>query len=254
MNKETRILDFNNRKVKSVLEEITKGTSDEKEIINACYVFVRDEIKFGYNESDDIPVSKVLKDGYGQCNTKSNLLLALLKGAGIEARFHGFTIDKRLQYGAVTGVFYMLTPQEIYHSWIEVKHDGKWYNLEGFILDNTYLESLQRAFPSSTETLCGYGVASNSFQEPQVDWNGSNSTYIQKEGIVRDLGVFESPDEFYLQHGTNPKGFRKIIFKYLVRHLMNRNISNIRNGKVKSNMIPKTMCLTKDIEAIKIIV
>jgi hypothetical protein len=207
MNKETRILDFNDSKVKSVLGKITKNASTEKEIINACYEFVRDEIKFGYNESDDIPASSVLEDGYGQCNTKSNLLLALLKGAGIEARFHGFTIDKRLQYGAVTGIFYLLTPSEIYHSWIEVKFNENWYNLEGFILDNKYLGSLQNAFPSSTESLCGYGVASNSFQDPQVQWNGTNSTYIQKEGIVRDLGVFDSPDEFYLKHGTNPQGF-----------------------------------------------
>ena len=38
--------------------------------IREVYSFVRNEIKFGYNKGDDIIASEVLKDGYGQCNTK----------------------------------------------------------------------------------------------------------------------------------------------------------------------------------------
>ena len=215
-------------------------------------MFVRDKIKFGYNESDDISASQVLSDGYGQCNTKSNLLLALLRGAGIEARFHGFTIDKRLQYGAVTGIFYLMTPKEIFHSWIEVNHDGKWYNLEGFILDKTYLDSLKNYFPRNTKTLCGYGVASDDFQKPQVDWNGDNDTYIQKEGVVRDLGVFDSPDEFYNQYGTNPTGLKKVLFKILVRHIMNKKISRLRERQVVQDDGLKTLCGIEEIDSISI--
>ena len=207
---------------------------------------VRDEIKFGYNKSDDIAASEVLKDGYGQCNTKSTLLLALFRAAGIEARFHGFTIDKRLQYGAVTGLFYWLAPKEILHSWIEVKYNDDWYELEGFILDSNYLESLQTYFSREQESLCGYGVASRFFQQPQIDWFGSNNTYIQKEGIVRDLGVFNNPDEFYKKYGTNPKGIRKFIFMYLVRHIMNNRISKLREKKINGAL--KTLCSIDDIK------
>ncbi len=46
------------------------------ERIGAVYWFVRDEIAFGYNFSDDLPASQVLADGIGQCNTKSTLLMA----------------------------------------------------------------------------------------------------------------------------------------------------------------------------------
>ncbi|MFT5529960.1 MAG: transglutaminase-like putative cysteine protease, partial [Alteromonadaceae bacterium] len=45
---------------------------------------------------DDISASDVLADGYGQCNTKGNLLMALLRGLGIQCRFQGFTIDQQL--------------------------------------------------------------------------------------------------------------------------------------------------------------
>ena len=37
-----------------------------------------------------------MADGTGQCNTKSTLLMALLRAVGIPWRFHGFAISKPL--------------------------------------------------------------------------------------------------------------------------------------------------------------
>ena len=105
------------------------------------YNYVRDDIEFGYNEDDAITASKVLEDGYGQCNTKGILLMALLRVVGIKCRIHGFTIDKALQKGAMKGFYYSLAPNEIVHSWVEVYYNSKWYNLEGFILDIKYLKN-----------------------------------------------------------------------------------------------------------------
>jgi len=73
--------------------------------VKTIYNFVRDEIKFGNNVSDDISASQVLKDGYGQCNTKATLLMALLRATDVPNRIHGFTIDKTLQKGAITGIW-----------------------------------------------------------------------------------------------------------------------------------------------------
>ena len=66
---ETPILNFNHPSIQRVLRRLIIKFKTEEEI-RAIYDFVRNEIKFGYNESDDIPASKVLQDGYGQCNTK----------------------------------------------------------------------------------------------------------------------------------------------------------------------------------------
>jgi len=88
--------------------------------IGAMYDFVRNEIAIGYNAGDELPASRVLTDGIGQCNTQSTLLMALLRAVGIPRRFHGFTIDKTLQKGAITGLAYWLAPQRIIHSWVEV--------------------------------------------------------------------------------------------------------------------------------------
>jgi len=78
--------------------------------IGAAYGFVKDEIRFGYNRSDDLSATEVLRDGYGQCNTKGNLLVALLRGLAVPARVRGFYIDKALQRGAIPEWLYPFTP------------------------------------------------------------------------------------------------------------------------------------------------
>jgi transglutaminase-like putative cysteine protease len=63
--------------------------------------------------ADELPASRVLADGIGQCNTKSTLLMALLRAAGVPCRFHGFTIDKALQKRRrSTGLAYRLAPRD----------------------------------------------------------------------------------------------------------------------------------------------
>ncbi|MBW2628512.1 MAG: transglutaminase domain-containing protein [Deltaproteobacteria bacterium] len=197
--------------------------------IGAIYDFVRNEIQFGYNASDDLPASAVLTDGYGQCNTKGTLLMALLRSIGVPCRFHGFTIDKKLQRGAVTGIPYLLAPRSIIHSWVEVFYDGKWVNLEGFILDASYLDGVRCLFPDVEGEFCAYGIGTLDIQSPPVEWKGTD-TYIQKTGINHDYGIFDSPDAFYAKHGANLSGLRRILYAYAVRHLMNATVARIRKG------------------------
>lgn len=116
---------------------------NEFERLKSIYDFVRDEILFGYNIDDNVPASKVLADGYGQCNTKGTLFMAILRACNIPCRVHGFTIDKKLQKGAMTGVVYKNAPQNVFHSWVEVYFEDRWYELEAFILDKKYLQKLQ---------------------------------------------------------------------------------------------------------------
>lgn len=202
-----------------------KLTDPEK--VKRIYDYVKDELKFGYNAKDTLSASEILKDGFGQCNTKANLFMALLRAVGIPNRIHGFTIHKALQKGAITGVWYKFSPNNILHSWVEVYVLGKWFNLEGLILDRDYLSALQKKFSDCKTSFCGYGAYTDNFQKPQVEWN-RNNTYIQDKGINQDFGVFDSPDEFYRIHQQQLNPFKKWIYEYYVRHLMNRNVEKIR--------------------------
>lgn len=225
----TKMLDFQSPSIQQLIihRDWEKLTASER--IGAAYDFVQNEILFGYNANDTLPASKVLSDGYGQCNTKTTLLMALLRALGMPCRFHGFTIDKSLQRGVVPELIYPITPQNILHSWVEVEFEGRWINLEGFILDKEILNSLQTAFPGRN-SLCAYGAGTNCLQDPKISW-AEAGTYIQKTGINKDFGVFDNPDAFYAVR-TQLTGLRGILYRYFVRHWMNRRVSSMRSGYV----------------------
>ncbi len=227
--KETYMLDYTNSSIRSLIR--VRGWKDmpEYERVRSIYNYVRDEIRFGYNTDDNIPASKVLKDGYGQCNTKGTLFMALLRACGVPCRVHGFTIDKKLQKGAMTGFVYRKAPQNVFHSWVEVLLENKWYNLEGIIIDKDYLRGLQATNRNCTGAFCGYGVAVKDFKHPVIDFE-RNDTFIQSEGINQDFGVYDSPDELLKEHGQEIGLIRKLAFRFYGRHMMNRNVRKVRGG------------------------
>ncbi len=224
----TGLLDYDNEDIQHLILEKKWDKLPPYECIRSIYTFVRDEILFGYNTDDAIPASRVLRDGYGQCNTKGILFMALLRACGIPCRMHGFTINKALQKGAVTGLIYALAPNDIVHSWVEVCLEGVWYELEAFIIDKAYLDSLKRYTGICEGAFCGYGVAVSDMSRVQTDFDRKN-TYIQSEGINNDLGVFDDPDMFFAAHSQPLSPLKKFIFSHLARHLMNRNVKRIRN-------------------------
>ncbi|MEG1026323.1 MAG: transglutaminase family protein [Flavobacterium sp.] len=228
--KETGLLDYSHASIQNLVNQKQWKKLEVIDRIKNIYNFVRDDIKFGYNTADDIPASEILKNGYGQCNTKATLLMALLRAVEIPNRIHGFTIDKALQKGAITGIWYKLSPQNILHSWVEVLVNGQWFFMEGVILDKKYLLKLQQENAECKTTFCGFGVYTDNFQNPAIDWN-LNNTFIQDKGINQDFGVFDTPDEFYKKHQQKLNVFKRFVFQNFVRHIMNSNVERIRKSK-----------------------
>ena len=225
---QTPILDYHHPSIQNLIEQRKWRDLDEVNKVRNIYNFVRDEVQFGYNTGDTIQASQVLRDGYGQCNTKATLLMALLRAVGVATRIHGFTIDKALQKGAIKGIWYKLSPKDILHSWVEVHVNGQWYILDGVILDRLYLEKLQSINKHQTTTFCGFGVFTENFENPPIDWN-LNDTFIHDKGINQDFGLFDSPEDFYNMYQQELSPIQRMAFKYVVRYLMNQNVDKIRN-------------------------
>lgn len=225
--KETRMLNYSDERIQRLIKDRKWKNADEFKCLKAIYNFVRDDILFGYNVDDSILASQVLSDGYGQCNTKGTLFMALLRACGIPCRVHGFTIDKKLQKGAMTGFVYKSAPKNVFHSWVEVYFEEQWYELEAFILDKAYLTKLQEKNSDCIGAFCGYGVAVKDFKHPVIDFD-RNNTYIQSKGINQDFGVYDSPDELLKEHHQEISGVKAFLYRNLGRHLMNRNVRRIR--------------------------
>ncbi|MBE7214280.1 transglutaminase family protein [Shewanella benthica] len=223
----TAMLDFEHPNIQRLVDKRDWAMLSQYDAIGAIYHYVRDEIQFGYNADDRLSASQVLKDGYGQCNTKGTLLMALLRAVGIPSRFHGFTIFNELQRGAIPNYLFSIAPKRIIHSWVEVELDGSWINLEGYIIDSDYLTQVQQSFGEQCQQFSGFGIATKNLSNPDIDWRGED-TYIQSEGIADDLGLYIQPDDFYKSYGSNLSGIKKFLFRYLLRHLMNANVKRIR--------------------------
>jgi hypothetical protein len=223
----TALLDFDAPEIRRLVAARGWAAMAEREKIRSIYDFVRDEIRFGFNERDELPASRILEDGYGQCNTKSILFMALLRAAAVPCRLHGFTVRSDLQRGALTGLWYRLRPKELVHTWVELKFEGIWRNLEGFILDRGYLRSVQENVKDCRGSFCGYGIAISDALNPPVEWEGGD-TYIQKDGILRDFGAYDSPDAFFRDHSQAMGLLKASLFRTIVRRSMNRNIVKMR--------------------------
>ncbi|WP_406243181.1 transglutaminase family protein [Tissierella carlieri] len=226
--KQTKLLDFNTPSIQNLIVEKGWKQLEEKEKIAAVYSFVRNEIKFGYNRSDDIPASEVLRDGYGQCNTKSILLMALLRALNIPCRIHGFYIDKKMQKGALTGITYLFAPNKIVHAWSEVYFNNEWIALEGVIIDEEYLNQVKDKLYNFNNGYIGYGISVEDKEKINICWQGK-STYIQSFSITDDLGVFNSPDDFFLKYNNTSSKLKRFLFDVLRRRI-NKKLDLIRGG------------------------
>lgn len=224
----TNLVDYNHPSIQKLIADKRWKDAEEYEKIRQIYDYVRNRIKFGYNRGDDIPASEVLSDGYGQCNTKSILLMALLRGVSIPCRIHGFYIDKKMQKGALTGIIYAFAPDNIVHAWTEVWFEGNWVALEGVIIDDPYLKQVQDKLCSYNGGYIGYGVSIKDKTGINLCWRGG-STYIQSFSITEDLGYFANPDDFFTKYNNVKNPVKKLLLN-LLRKRVNRRTDAIRKG------------------------
>ncbi|QUH18819.1 transglutaminase-like domain-containing protein [Alkaliphilus sp. B6464] len=227
--KPTKLLDFNTPDIEHLIKKRKWNYLNQEEKIALAYDFVRNEIKFGYNSGDDISASEVLRDGYGQCNTKSTLLMALLRALGIPCRIHGFFIDKRMQKGALTGITYLFAPKKIVHAWTEVYFNNQWIALEGVIIDDKYLDQVRNKLCNVNDGYIGYGISVKDKKKISLCWKGE-STYIQSFSIMEDLGLFNSPDDFFIQYNNTNNKIKSLLFNIL-RKRINKRLDLIRSDR-----------------------
>lgn len=223
----TAMLNFQDKALQQLVKQ--RGWSDlaYEDRIKEIYDFVRNEIKFGYNRTDDIPASEVLRDGYGQCNTKSTLLMALLRAVGIPCRIHGFLIDKKMQKGALTGITYLLAPSKIVHAWTEVQLHDDWIVLEGVIIDDSYLKQVKSRLCSFNEGFIGYGISVKDKDNINLCWTGE-SVYVQSFSITDDLGIFDDPDDLFRKYNNTDSKLKEILFNKK-RKKINKRLDMLRD-------------------------
>jgi len=190
------LADYNHPTIQSLAHALTAEESTSEGKLKRIFQYVRDDILFGFPpEGDFVQASQTVARGYGQCNTKGTLFLALCKATGIPARLHFSRISKAIQHGFFKGLFFRLMPNEITHSWIEVEIEGKWHAIDSYINDLALHRAAMQALDRhGWET--GYSV-SRSENEPSTELNFDNEHFVQMGAVIGDQGTWEEPTYFF---------------------------------------------------------
>ncbi len=230
--KDTKMLNYKAQEIVGLIDAQNWNSLEEYSKIGAIYDYVQNNILLGYNKYDNLTATQVLKDGIGQCNTKATLLMALLRAVGVPCRLHGTKVTKVFQRSLMPKIMAKLAPPLIVHTWAEVYYNGEWLSLEGVITDKKYVSGLQKMFPDCKGKFFDYAVAVKDFNNLQIDWKGENTT-VQQQAVVKDLGVFDTPDDFYAKYKQEYRGIKKFMYENIGRKIMTKKVAKIRRYEKK---------------------
>jgi hypothetical protein len=199
----TRLLDFTHPLVEAFRKRALVGVrGGVRARIKALHKAVA-ALPLGYNRNDDVPASEVLRDRYGQCNTKAVLLMALSRGSGIPARLHAYRLPKSLQRGRHAAWLVWFMPRTTLFFWPEFFVGGKWRSLSAVVFDQ------ETAWSS-----CPFDGACSS-RRPAV-----------LASVQSDEGVWNSPDDFFAKQSPTVTGWRRWGFVLFARRLMNARLAS----------------------------
>ncbi len=226
--RKTNMLNYDAERIRSLAGKMGWSSRDEYHRIGAIYDYVRNDILFGYNRSDTLTAEEVLKDGYGQCNTKATLLMALFRATGIPCRLHGSIVSKDFQKGATSGIISLLAPDTIVHTWVEVLYEGKWIALEGVITDDAYIEAVRKTCGNVHGPFSKYAISVPDLANLSLAWCGKD-TFVQHESMVKDYGVFDDPDIFFEKYHQTWNKVKDFAYVHYGRKKMIKNVNKMRH-------------------------
>lgn len=123
-------LSAKDNQIKTIVTGLIADAETDEQRIEKIYYFVRDEIEFGYLYPQEISVEDVLRNRRGVCMQKANLLVAMARAAGLEARFHFMYIHKTALEDFLPDYAYKRWIDPFPHTLPEIYLDGKWVSME----------------------------------------------------------------------------------------------------------------------------
>jgi len=222
--------DYKNPIVQAKAIELTKNTKTIAEKLQNIFLYVRDEIKFGYPSTGDLTTaSETIRLKLGQCNTKGTLFLALCRAIGIPARIHYSTVDKEIQHGLFPSWAYNRFPQNISHSWVEIKYQNKWIDVDAFINDKEFY-NVGKCLLKQEERKIGYSIACTN-GESGIELDLEDAKFVQMDAVTEDVGIYDDPGEHFVSdlYKNRPNWFLYVIYRLAIL-VANKRVKNLRSN------------------------
>jgi transglutaminase-like putative cysteine protease len=184
---ETPVCNYSHPAIQEIVYAVTDGCVDDTDRARRIFYYVRDSIRFALlGSGSEFTASETARTGYGDCGSKTNLHLALLRAAGIPARARGILAKFSALKGMVPGFLSALSERfypEDFHFWPECYLDGRWISCEALLDQALYEGALRQGL--FTEA-----------QIPSIDWDGQSDLILLGPWMVEDRGHRASIDEW----------------------------------------------------------
>lgn len=188
--------------------EVINGAETPKEAALKIFHYVRDKVLFAL-DNFDVRASDTLRKGFGQYVTKTNLQVALLRAAGIPARYHQAVLSRDSLKGIISSIAYWRTPDRIWwHPWCECHLSGRWISCDTLFDKGLY------------EVCCERGIISKE-QIPTIDWDGESDLNTMIAWILEDKGAATSLDGVFRKaqkEALSPKIVTNILLYFSNRY------------------------------------
>jgi transglutaminase-like putative cysteine protease len=137
--------------------------------------------------SESSRASQTLKRRYGDCGTKTNLQIALLRGINIPARYHIASLRKEGLKDIISESAYKFTSDIItHHPWCECYLSERWISC-----DTLFDKALALALYEN-------GIRTK-LEIPTIDWDGENDLNTATTWMIEDKGTFPSIDDLFIE-------------------------------------------------------
>lgn len=196
----TALLDHTSAELVKKREFLLTHITKPKDKIKKLYTFVR-SLPLCYSKNDDQAASKTFAEGCGQCNTKTILLAALSRGAGVPTRLHAYRLSKSAQRGRIPGWLLTVAPDTTVFLWPEFYVNASWLPLQKIV-------QVEECEHSS----CPF------------DGAHCQSMPLKQEWIRHDDGSFASPDAYFKKHKPTVHGWRAVGWHLVGRRVLNRRL------------------------------
>lgn len=199
MRKNRFLADHNHELVMSIAAGFSKGQETVLQVLESLFIFVRDRIKFGFPvrwaEWDRVTASRVIQCGFGYCNTKATLLVALCRAVGIPARVHFGLISAEIMRGIFPSFVFPFLPESGAHSWTEIEIDGKWEPIDSYINDQALYQAARTRLEESGNSI-GYSLACVD-GKCSSEFNFGEKGFVHMGAVIEDHGPWDDASQYF---------------------------------------------------------
>jgi hypothetical protein len=198
----TEMCDHDDPWLRKQAEVIVDPASTNTEGALCIFYHVRDQVRFSLAYSRST-ASQTLRRGYGDCVSKTNAHVALLRAVGIPARLRKAKVQSVTLHHLIAGFLYKRMPPTASHFWAECRLDGRWISCEAF-LDKPLYGGMLRSGLIGKE------------QVATIDWDGKTDLVMLQPWIVEHLDSLASADEAIAGLRTGTEGMPPLWLEKLI--------------------------------------